>query len=194
MNISLFWSSVTGEIESLKSCSAIDAVERIHKMITSVDYRLSVEVGDDSGIRVVIISANGYRELVLTVEEILSCSPTASGFRFQAFKPARGFDFVFRHQALSINPIEWTFAPLRDSSGSLAIMVNTHSKLIEQSIVEVIIDTGIGEQAFLKITNLFVASDDDLHQNDRWLPIKSLASFVDWDSAKSSEAPQNRKK
>jgi len=193
MNISLFWSSITGEVESLKSCSTIDAVERIHQMIKVVDHRLGVEVGDDSGIRTVIISANGYRELVPTVEELLSCSPTASGLRFQAFKAARGFDFVFRHQALSINPIEWTFAPLRDSSGALAIMINTYSKLIEQSIVEVVVETGIGEHAFLKIANLFVASDDDLHENERWLPITSLARFVDWDSTKSTGAPQDRR-
>lgn len=193
MNITLFWSTFTNERESLITCSTMDAVDRIHQMMMSIDQRLSVEVSDDLCIRTIIFSANGFRELIPTVEKIVNGAPKLSNFRIQAFKEARGFDFVFRNQELEVSPAEWTFAPLRNSSGTLAIMINTNSNPIEKKIIEVIVETGIGEIAFAQLANLFVATKEDVRSNDRWLPLKSLAGFLEWDSVKSAGATTNKK-
>jgi len=162
-------------------------VERIFDMIKSIEPRLGAEVGDSDGIRTVIFSANGFKSLFPLVEKLVQVAPSVEGWHFIALKPPRGFDFTFRFSDGEVEPDGWMFLPMRDASGALAIQVCMNGEdNIDEEIVRVVIETGVGERLFGELADCFVATQQDVRNSDRWLPISVLIPFLERTAKKGS--------
>ncbi len=189
MNSENYWRwFITSEKELAKSRSSRDIGGRIYDALILIDRRLGVEVSDynSSGVREVIISANGFRELFELVDDLVDSAPKLSGWQFVALKPARGFHFIYRQEELSLSPSKWHFLVLRDQDGHLGIRVFIPGQrtIISAAVLQTIIETGVGERSFSDINHLEYTQNQDSLSHGTWLVLTSLPDYLDWQRGK----------
>jgi hypothetical protein len=159
-------------------------VDRIYETLCRVDKRLGIEISepDLSGVREMILSANGFRELFSAAEELVSAAPELVGWRFIALKPPRGFDFVYRQDGQVLSPSEWSFLPLRDDENNLGlqIFIPGSETVLSNAILQTIIETGVGEKEFSDIRYLEYTQSPAALGQGSWLRLSSLPEFLEW--------------
>lgn len=159
-------------------------VDQIHEALSAIDLRLGVEVSNksDDGIREVIISANGFRELFSLVEELVKAAPQIPGWTFIALKPARGFHFKYRQDASSLSPSEWSFQVMRDEHNKLGLRLLIPGKpaIIDSAVLHMIVETGIGEKASAEISHLEYTQLPEQFDGANWIGIDMLPEFLKW--------------
>jgi hypothetical protein len=175
------WFSVNAaEFEARTNTRSV--ADSLYESLMHVDDRLSIEVSepDASGVRDVIFSTNGCREMFESVAALVAASPKTVGWRFIALKPPRGFEFVYRQEGKSLTPSDWTFMPLRDEDGNLGIRVHVPGKhvTISDAVLQTVIETGIGERAFSEIQHLEYCQSRD--SSGSWLGLSSLQAYLEW--------------
>ncbi len=172
---SRFWDWFRNYFEGVSELSSTsDIVDQINEMLIRIDRRLALEVSDKdtAGLRELIISANGFEDLFVAVENLVDEAPEIDGWIVIALKPARGFDFVFKRDGLELTPAEWSFRPLEveDHNLGLQILMPNGQACLDDWTLEVILESGVGEKQFSVIK----------HIESTQLPISDLANFLDF--------------
>jgi hypothetical protein len=186
-----FWQWFSTNCDELGlSTDTRKAVDVIHQRLRLVDSRLGVEVSepDDSGSRELIITANGHRQLFGEVDNLVQIAPKLDGWRFISLKPPRGFDFRFKNDDHALSPSGWKVLPLHSPGGDLglSIFVPGSKVLIHEPILEVIVETGVGERAFAEVCFLEYTQDHEELAKHSWLDIRDLGTFLTWRRTKKS--------
>lgn len=180
MDIQTFWRLFSQSKKRLRECSTAEAVETIFNLISHIDRRLAVEVGETNQIREIIFSANGLTELFPLVTKLVENAPTTSDFQFVSLKPPRGFAFKFRHEGGEVDPSQWHFFPFRDNEGKLMIQLCTQgTQELDLFEIELALETGVGERVFSEIDLVTLAPNSALSPNVQWLPIEYLVHFLE---------------
>ncbi len=180
MDIQTFWRLFSRSKVRLRECSTAEAVETIYNLVSGIDRRLAVEVGDANQIREIIFSANGLTELFPLVAKLVENAPATSDFQFVSLKPPRGFAFKIRHEGGEVDPSQWHFFPFRDNEGKLMIQLCTQgTQDFDLFNLELALETGVGERLFSKIDLVTLAPNSALGSNLQWLPIEYLVHFLE---------------
>jgi hypothetical protein len=159
-------------------------LDRLYDVLSSYRKGLSLEVSDvENGVRDLIISASGDRKLFGAVDGLVNEAPLLDRWRVIAFKPPRGFNFVFDASGIHLDPKALVFEPLMSDAkpGALAIRVYVPSKTVTNEVrdaVVKVVEIGLGEKAASAIEHIDAAPL--LGSPDEQIALTELPAYIDW--------------
>ena len=102
------------------------------------------------GIRELVISADGLRELFSAVEKLCGSAPAIPGWKITAFRPRMSLDSLLKFEGREFDPAEIWFHPMsEDGAFDLILYVPSFSEDERSAIVNgcyVLLDMALGER------------------------------------------------
>ena len=178
-----FWDWFARNSNRLRSSGPEAAADELEVQIRSLDPRLGVEVSGDGGERDITVTAGGDPSVFDVARRVANAAPVLIGWRVQALKPPRGFEFRLSAGGLEIDAHELRFDPVRvkGQPDQLAVRVYAGARLGAcegiADAVRLVLEAGIGEELSARIKHVEVAPAPD---SGAPLPITDLAAFVAW--------------
>ena len=147
--------------------------------------------GAPEGPTELIITAAGDRALFSAVRALVGCAPALHGWRFIAFKPAQGFDFVTEYGAATVEPRACWFLPMssRANLAELGVRVGCPGYAEAQhddfgNAVMIVLDTVLGELvAAESLQHVEVGSLPRDPEGEGYLALTELPAYLRWKAA-----------
>lgn len=159
-------------------------VDDLHKRLRSIHPGLRVEVGSDlNGAYELVISAEGDSTLFPLVDAIIDRSPTLPAWRFQALKPARGWEFTIDFEGVELSPSDiWIrLHDIPSASTEVTVHPTCRAAIPEAHLLEtiaLIIETGLGERLAAEIIqNMEIVDTRDDPSAQGFVKLLTLAEF-----------------
>lgn len=187
-----FWLWFTANAQQLRPIEASrkeahldEVLEHLHAYAPKLFFEIG---GAPDGPTELVITAPGDRELFHAVEALIARAPSLDGWRFIAFKPAHGFDFVTEYGATRLDPAKCWFMPLTSTRqpGQLGLRVACpdfdpdHRDDFENA-VHVVLHTALGEMSAAQdIDHVEVGALPDDPEDDGYIELIELPAYITW--------------
>ena len=132
-------------------------------------------------LREMIISANGDSTKFGSIKRLVSLAPVFPGWSLIALSPARGFRFKTEADGEIFQPSYWQFQPLATSTPipgmlDIRLLIPGNTPMPSDFLMAVILQTGIGEEAFACLGRIEILIDHPPRQNV--YPLTQLGSWI----------------
>jgi hypothetical protein len=172
-------------IDSSRDPRLDEILRRLHGFSPKLYFEIG---GAPEGPTEFIVTAEGRRDLYSEVRRLIAAAPALDGWRFIAFKPAHGFDFVTDYEGVHVDPKRCWFMPLtsakRPNSLGLRIAVPDFQELRRDAFVTAllkVLDTALGELAAAEeIETVVVAPLPADPPRDGWIELIELPAYLMW--------------
>ena len=173
-------------VETQEKAQLLDELqEHLHAFCDSLWFEIG---GHPTGPRELIISAEGRSEFFPKVHELVGTAPELDGWRFIAFKPAQGFDFVTEYEGVTISPKATWFMPLESRANPEALGLRVAYSHFEKSkekrylaATYVVLDAGLGElDAAEKIQHVEVCAAPSAPESAGYILLHELPQYIRW--------------
>lgn len=142
-----------------------------------------------------IITADGDQDYFQQVIELVEAAPALKDWKFTAFKPAIGFEFIIEFEEIQFNPSESWFIPLASPTHpdeiGLRICYNEYDPEREQDFLSgtlILLDNALGEKQMAEeIQYVEVGQLPEEPSEEGFIPLTELPSFLYWVKSKGSE-------
>jgi hypothetical protein len=122
------------------------------------------------------------------VRELIATAPELHGWRFIAFKPAQGFDFVTEYAGLTVSPKATWFMPLESRANPEALglrVAYAHFKKSKEktylAATYVALEAGLGElDAAEKIKHVEVCAAPSAPDSAGYMLLHELPEYIRW--------------
>jgi hypothetical protein len=153
---------------------------------------LFFEVLTDAAQKELIITAEGNAKHLNSVRNLIAKAPKVKNWRFIAFKPPLGFDFVHNYEGVEYDPKTLWFLPLtRESKPSdIGIRIGipnydeqTHAN--SMAALWVILETGLGElSAAQDIQYMETGLLPPSPESEGYIELVELQAYLNWKKSK----------
>jgi len=143
-----------------------------------------------------IITAEGNPKYFKYVEELIDNAPAIKNWRFIAFIPPRGLDYVSNFEDVELKPLEIWFLPLdsRSKPESIGLRICLpnfepvkESKWLKASVYKML-DTVLGEKTFgLDVHHIEISGLPEKPEEHGMIELKDLPAFIKWKKKKLLE-------
>lgn len=159
--------------------------EHLHGFCDSLWFEIG---GPPTGPRELIITAEGRTEFFPKVRELVEAAPKLDGWRFIAFKPAQGFDFVTEYAGLTVSPKATWFMPLESRANPEALGLRIAHSHFEKSkektylaATYLILEAGLGElDAAEKVQHVEVCAAPSAPESAGYIILHELPQYIRW--------------
>jgi len=188
-----FWISIQHRASSfrLKDCALV--VEDVQTLVSVVDSRIVVECNRNvDGILQITFTGGGIPEVMNSVLELKKAVPRIANVELSFLKDPQGFEFEIDLQGLKLEVSKIAFEPMRcdqrpDSLGvQLFVPAADHPEMDWNSIVNLILATGLGERQMQFLSHVEVVDDSEIPENA--LHLADLEAYIEWFNARSTLA------
>lgn len=159
-----FWQWFALQAQAFLPLPSLEIIDDLVEQLASVDAALFPELsssGADTA-RELLITAHGDQSRFPMIRDLVDQAPDLPGWKIQAFKPPRGFDFqMVDLPGLSLS--DWRFVPLKASPEfaelglQLELPEQDRAKLDTETLTR-IIEEGVGEVLASCCTHLQIIS------------------------------------
>lgn len=140
----------------------------------------------EDGHNELIISAEGDVRHFSAVRTLVATAPSIPGWRFIAFKPGSGFDFVTDYEDITFSPEAAWFMPLRSASDPTGLGVRVgyahYDAAREQAFLTgtfIMLECAIGELALAEqVQYIEVTALPSSPESTGYLPLPELAGLL----------------
>ena len=156
----------------------------LHKYNSSLYFEFST----NSEPKEFIITAEGDPQQFDSVMKLVSSAPNIEGWKFIAFKPAHGFDFITNYEGVNYDPKKLWFLPLVSkkvpNTIGLRIGIPSYDEDLHQyakSAMYIVLDGGIGEKNVIEhIHYLETGLLPEDPEGEGYIELENLNQYIEY--------------